>query len=83
MLFLVYLERILVVLLFIFFFTQLILPPFIGKKFFWSFRKSEKKICSKKDELSELEDAEKLVELDTEIKKKREDLNKKMTGKKE
>ena len=35
-------------------FTQVVLPPFINKRFFWLFRKSEKEIMSAEDELQDV-----------------------------
>jgi hypothetical protein len=33
--------------------TQMVLPPFIGKRFFWFFRKSEKAILEAQGELED------------------------------
>ena len=46
----------LMVLIAIFITTQIILPPFMGKRFFFSFRKSERKIKEGEDLLAKASD---------------------------
>lgn len=48
--------------------TQIIIPPFIGKPFFWSFRKTERALMEKQSTLmdAKTEREGKLVEKETE-----------------
>jgi hypothetical protein len=63
--------------------TQMVLPPFIGKRFFWFFRKSEKAILEAQ---SELEDAEATVaagEIRKQVERVKKTTSRKKTGGKE
>jgi len=68
-------EPLLVVIFAIFLFTQIVLPPFIGKSFFWIFKKSEKRLRQKDEELSEAKTKMAIKEKDRVITRIRRDLN--------
>ena len=68
-------EPLLVVIFAIFLFTQVVLPPFIGKPFFWIFKKSEKRLREKDEELSEVKTKLAIKEKDRVITRIKRDLN--------
>ena len=70
-----YIEPPLIVMLAIFLFTQIALPPFIGKPFFWIFRKSEKQLREKDKELAEAKTKLAIKEKDRVITRIRRDLD--------
>ena len=70
-----YIEPPLIVMLAIFLFTQVALPPFIGKPFFWIFRKSEKQLREKDKELAEVKTKLAIKEKDRVITRIRRDLD--------
>lgn len=72
------LEPALVVLVAIIILTQLVIPPFIGKRFFWALRKSEKRLQKKEDEFVDLETEEEIVDLQKEVDKKKKKINDKI-----
>ncbi len=73
-------EPVVIVLTAVFILSQVVIPPFIGKKTFWIFRKSEKKLHKREDELDDLKTEEEIVDIQKEIQKKKAELNDKMTG---
>ena len=72
-----FLETCLVVLLAVVIITQVILPPIIGKRMFWNFRKLDKKLSNKADEVSDLITELSIKQKDEEIARLKEELNKK------
>lgn len=72
-------EPILLILICILIFTQVVLPPFIGKRYFWIFRKSEKKIIEKEETLADLSDEERAEDIEERIIKKRREVQDKKT----
>ena len=68
-------EPLLVGIFAIFLFTQVVLPPFIGKPFFWIFKKSEKRLREKDEELSEVKTKLAIKEKDRVITRIKRDLN--------
>ena len=72
-----FIEPALIIVVVLFVVTQMVIPPFIGKRFFWIFRKSEKRILAKEDDLAELRTEETEVELDRAAKTARERIAKK------
>lgn len=63
------LEPLLLLLILIFTFTQVVLPPFIGKPFFWIFRKAEKNLRDKETELLDARTVKDTRRIEREIKK--------------
>lgn len=51
--------------------TQVIIPPFIGKPFFWFFRKPEKDLRAKEVELMDLQARKRVEKLNKRIEKER------------
>lgn len=51
--------------------TQLILPPLLGKPFFWFFRKPEKDLRAKEVELMDLRAQKRVEKLDKRIEEER------------
>lgn len=76
----VILEPVVIILTAVFILSQIIIPPLIGKQTFWIFRKSEKRLHKKEEELSDLKTEEEIVDIQKEIQKKKANLNDKMTG---
>lgn len=74
------LEIALVVIVGVYFFTQIVLPPWIGKKYFWIHRKSERYVMEKERELAELGTVAEALELDRKIKKGKNQLHKTKKG---
>ncbi len=72
------LEPVLMLLAGLVIFTQIVLPPLIGKNFFWLFRKSEKRIHDKEAELATLRDEATIVELNQRMKEEKDKINKEM-----
>lgn len=70
-----YVEPLLIVMFAIFLFTQVALPPFIGKPFFWIFKRSEKRLRQKDEELSEARTKLAIKEKDRVITRIKRDLN--------
>lgn len=70
-----YIEPLLLVMIAVFLFTQVVLPSFIGKPFFWIFRKSEKRLRKKEEELSEVRTRLAIKEKDRVITRIRRDLD--------
>lgn len=73
-------EIVLAVAIGVFLLSQIVYPIFSGKPFFWMFKKSEKRLTKKEEELADLGTEEKVVELQGQVKKKKDMINKKMTG---
>jgi len=70
-----YIEPLLVVIVAIFLVSQAVIPPFVGKSYFWIFKKSEKRLREKDDELSEVKTKQAIKEKDRAITKIKRDLN--------
>ena len=75
------LEPVLMLLAGLLIFTQIVLPPFIGKNFFWLLRKSEKRIQDKEAELATLRDEATIVEINKKVKKEKDKINSEMLKK--
>ena len=73
-----FLETALIVLVAVIIITQIILPPIIGKRMFWNFRKLDKKLSGKADEVSDLITELSIRQKEEEIARLKEELNKKM-----
>jgi hypothetical protein len=61
--------------------SQMIFPALTGGQYFWIFRKDQKKVASKEEELSALRTQEEIIDLDTTITREKERLNEKILNK--
>lgn len=59
----------------IFLVSQVVIPPFVGKSYFWIFKRSEKRLRKKDDELSEVKTKRAIKEKDRAINRIKRDLN--------